>query len=224
MSALSRFLRRKRVRSYRRKVDPVHHLRRHLAVHVAEDGFEIGDYSYGNPIVRKWGPKARLSVGKFCSIADGVEFILGGNHDTRCVTTFPLGTIFGADAWPDTDQFPGRIVVGSDVWIGTGAIILDGVVIGDGAVVGARAVLTRDLPPYSIAVGAPAQVIRKRFSEEIIAALLEIKWWDLEISHVKSLLPLMRNGDLETFIAAVKELRSRVYEPNTATSSTRAAT
>ena len=139
MSALSQFLRRQRVRQYQREIDRVHALRRHLAAHVVEDGFEIGDYSYGTPIIRKWGRRTRLRVGKFCSIADGVEFILGCQHDTRRATTFPLEEIIGEGSSLDTTQFRGDIVIGSDVWIGANAIILDGISIGDGAVVGAGA-------------------------------------------------------------------------------------
>jgi acetyltransferase-like isoleucine patch superfamily enzyme len=207
MSTLSRFLRRQRERRYQRKIDPVHALRRHLAVYVAEDRFEIGDYSYGTPVIRKWGRKSRLRVGKFCSIADGVEFILGGHHDMRRPTTFPLEEIFGEDRSADTTQFRGNIVIGSDVWIGINAIILDGVSIGDGAVVGAGAIVTRDIPPYSIAAGNPARVVRKRFPDEVAAALLEIRWWDLELPEIRSLAPMMTSSDIEAFIAAVKKQR-----------------
>jgi acetyltransferase-like isoleucine patch superfamily enzyme len=143
-------------------------------------------------------------VGKFCSIADGVQFILGGQHDIQCATTFPLAKLLDEDPFTDTTQFRGDIVIGSDVWIGAGAIILDGVSIGDGAVVGAGAVVTRNIAPYSIAAGNPAQVIRKRFPDEVVAALLEIKWWDLEPSEIRSLLPAMRHGDIWAFIAEVR--------------------
>ena len=214
MSAISSFWRRLRRRWYRRGMDRTHDLRRKLAYHVIKQGFEIGDYSYGAPIIRQYDDTTRLFVGKYCSFAEGVEFILGGMHLHDHVTTFPF-TRFGKH-WPETAgpysediRSRGDVVVGSDVWIATGATILSGVRIGDGAVIGARAVVTRDVPPYGLAAGNPARLIRRRFPDPIIEALLEIRWWDFERDDIRSLLPLLRSNKVESFIEECRRLRKR---------------
>jgi acetyltransferase-like isoleucine patch superfamily enzyme len=147
-----------------------------------EDLIEVGRRSYpARPNVVHFGTySARLTIGAFCSIADSVEFILDGDHRVDWVTTFPIRIAFGLPE-AGTDGHPatrGDITVGNDVWIGRGATILSGVTVGDGAVIGARSVVARDVPPYGIAVGNPAQVARFRFSDDVIEALLRIRWWE----------------------------------------------
>ena len=142
----------------------------------------IGDYTYGKPIVFAWDEKTKLKIGKYCSIAEEVTFILGGNHNVNWVSTYPFSE-FGKK-WPGASGIKGHpstrgdIYVGNDVWIGHGSLILSGVKIGDGAVIGAASVVSRDVAPYSIVVGNPAKEIRCRFSPEEIDKLLKIKWWD----------------------------------------------
>ena len=126
----------------------------------------------------------RLVIGKFCSIACGAKFLFNSaNHAMAPLTTYPFPIFFEewdldvgqvAEAWDNK----GDIVVGNDVWIGYEAVILAGVTIGDGAIIGARAVVTKDVPPYTIVGGVPAQPIRKRFSEDTIGRLLVLCWWD----------------------------------------------
>jgi len=126
----------------------------------------------------------KLFIGKFCSIACGAKFLFNSaNHALGSLSTYPFPIFYeewGLDvanvssAWGNK----GDIVIGSDVWIGYEAIVLAGVTIGDGAVVGARAVVTKDVPPYTIVGGVPAKPIRKRFDDKTIEALLDIKWWD----------------------------------------------
>jgi acetyltransferase-like isoleucine patch superfamily enzyme len=188
----------------RRRIDPMHQTRRHLASHIQKHGFEVGDYTYGRPRVRYSSQNgAKLVIGHFCSIAEDVEFILTPEHRTDWTTTFPFK---GAGGWelfdPSSGQFHSRgdIVVGSDVWIGTGATILSGVNIGHGAVIGARAVVSRDVAPYSVSVGNPAREVRRRFPIEIINALLRLRWWDLQRSEIRSLLPLLQNENVDAFI------------------------
>jgi acetyltransferase-like isoleucine patch superfamily enzyme len=197
MSWFSDYLRRCRI-------DSAHQTRRHLARQIEKHGFQIGDYTYGRPRVR-YSPHTgtKLVIGHFCSIAEDVEFILGPEHRTDWATTFPFK---GAGGWEEFDpSFPqfhsrGDIAVGSDVWIGTGATILSGVTIGHGAVIGARAVVACDVAPYTIAVGNPARAVRRRFSIEIINALLQLRWWDLDRTEIQSLLPLLQNGNVAAFI------------------------
>lgn len=126
----------------------------------------------------------RLVIGKFCSIACGAKFLFtSANHTQTSLSTHPFPIFFEewdldvqsiTSAWANK----GDIIIGNDVWIGYEAVILSGVTIGNGAIIGARAVVTRDVPPYTIAGGIPAKPIRKRFSDDTISALLNIKWWD----------------------------------------------
>jgi probable biosynthetic protein (TIGR04098 family) len=199
MSTLSEFWRKQRDRWYRRGIDRAHGLRRHLAYQVAKHGFEIGDYSLGAPTVRIYNP-SRLKVGKYCNIAAGVTVILGGDHPTDNVTTYLSGKAFGSASLDKPPESRGDIVIGSDVWIAANATIVSGVAIGDGAVVGVGSVVVRDVPPYAVVLGNPARVVRRRFSENAVRALLTLRWWDLPNDAVGKLRPLLHGKDVELFI------------------------
>jgi len=182
-------------------------MRRRLAYHVARHGFEIGDFSIGEPIIRLYDDSSRLKVGRYSSVAAGVTFVLGGQHRTDTVTTFPLGVALGPRRDADLPYSRGDIVIGSDVWIAANATILSGITIGDGAVIGAGAVVIRDVPPYAMVFGNPARVMGQRFSDEIVAALLDVRWWDLEADQVRALSPLLQSKNVETLIAECRRLR-----------------
>ena len=130
----------------------------------------------------------KLIIGKFCMIASDVIFIMNGaNHLTDAISTFPFA-IFGED-WSNAmagKEYPskGNTNVGNDVWIGYGATIMPGITIGDGAIIATKSVVTKNVEPYAIVGGNPAKEIRKRFSEEEIKELLEIKWWDWPIEKI----------------------------------------
>lgn len=130
----------------------------------------------------------KLIIGKFCQIASGVTFIMNGaNHLQDSVSTFPFA-IFGED-WKNAMEgksYPtkGDTEIGNDVWIGFDATIMPGVKIGDGAIIGSKSVVTKDVEPYSIVGGNPAKLIRKRFSEQRIEELLEMKWWDWPVDEI----------------------------------------
>ena len=142
-------------------------------------GFERNNVLYHYPINRD-----RLIIGKFCSIACGAKFLFNSaNHTLSSLSTYPFPLFFEewglekrnvAASWDNK----GDIVIGNDVWIGYEAVIMAGGTIGDGAIIGARAVVTKDVPPYTVAGGIPAKPIKKRYPEETIAALSELKWWD----------------------------------------------
>lgn len=152
----------------------------------------------------------RLIIGKFCQIAAGVEFVMNGaNHQMNAVTTFPFYTLEGWDmSSPEKHDLPlkGDTVIGSDVWVGQNAVILPGVHIGDGAIIGADSVVGSDIAPYTVVVGNPARPLRKRFDDELIALLLDFKWWDRPIDEINSLIPLLTCSDLEKVKAELKKL------------------
>lgn len=181
---------------------------------------QIGDFTIYNDFVQD--PRAfqfnnvlyhypinhdRLLIGKFCSIACGAKFLFNSaNHTLHSLSTYTFPLFYEAwgqemnpaEAWDNK----GDIVIGNDVWIGYEAVVLAGVTIGDGAIIGARAVVTKDVTPYTIVGGVPAKPIRKRFSDADIATLLELHWWDWPVSKIAAGIPFLQAGNL----AALKEL------------------
>jgi acetyltransferase-like isoleucine patch superfamily enzyme len=173
--------------------------------------YKIGKHSYGNPKIEDWNqPNITLEIGNFCSIARDVTIYLGGNHHSEWVSTFPLNHILNYDTNKHTkhkyDQIgsKGSVIIGNDVWIGTEAVILSGLNIGDGAIIGANSIISKNVEPYSVWVGNPAKFIKKRFSDNIIAKLLEIKWWNWDDEKIKEATPLLLNSDISKFIEKYK--------------------
>lgn len=184
-------------------------LRQYVTTHLAEtrsypqlSGYDIGALTYGRPSIIFSDKKATVKIGKFCSIAGGVNIFLASEHDTDSVSTYSFESLFidGKDL-SRKSRTKGDIVIGNDVWIGDGVLILSGVRIGDGAVVAARAVVTKDVPPYAIVGGIPAKIIRMRFSPEIVAALLRISWWDWPLERINSELHALCDDDVVGFVA-----------------------
>ena len=178
-----------------------------LSALIADGMVEIGAHSYGVPRVLAWNlgdrkTSSRVIIGRYCSIAGQVTFLPGGNHRTDFVSTYPFRIRWGLDgAAEDGNPYSkGDIRVGHDVWIGEGANILSGVSIGHGAVVAAFSVVTKDVPPYAIVGGAPARVIRRRFTPEQIEALLRIAWWNWPQAKVLDAVPLLNGSDVQAFI------------------------
>lgn len=145
----------------------------------------------------------RLIIGRFCSIACGAKFLFtSANHTLRSLSTYPFPIFFeewGLDKADITGAWDnkGDLIIGSDVWIGFEAVILSGVTIGDGAVIGARAVVTHDVPPYTIVGGVPARPIRKRFPDHVISRLLELSWWNWPEERIRENLAAIQAGRLE---------------------------
>lgn len=166
--------------------------------------YEIGDYTYGCPSVIVWDDVTRLHIGKFCSIAAGVTIMLGGNHRTDWVTTYPFNVL--SQRFPNAAEIKGHpatkgdVWIGNDVWIGRGATILSGVRIGDGAVIGLNAVVSKDVEPYSIVVGNPGRVVKKRFDEKTIEALLKIRWWDWDEERINQETAFLCSSNIQEFI------------------------
>ena len=163
--------------------------------------FEKNNVLYHYPINQD-----RLIIGKFCSIACGAKFLFNSaNHALRSLSNYTFPLFFEewglnkknvASAWDNK----GDIIIGNDVWIGYEAVIMAGVHIGDGAVIAARAVVTKDVPPYTIVGGTPARKIRMRFEEETIAKLQQIQWWNWPVEKIRRSLPHIMEGTVDRLI------------------------
>lgn len=142
----------------------------------------------------------KIIFGKYISIAEGVNFMLGSNHDPKRVTTY-LNFCVEEGIFDNGGMLSnGNIVVGNDVWIGINAIIMDGVTIGDGAVIGAGAIVTKDVEPYAIVGGVPAKLIKKRFDKKTINRLLKSKWWNLDEKVIRAAAPFLFSRRVEEFL------------------------
>jgi acetyltransferase-like isoleucine patch superfamily enzyme len=165
------------------------------------DRYQVGEYTYGKPRVIYRGEKASLRIGKYCSISTQVIIFLGSEHRMDWVSTYPFPYL-----WKEASSIKGHpyskgdVVIGNDVYIGYHATILSGVAIGDGAGIGAGSVVTKDIPPYAIVAGNPAQIIRYRFGEETIQALLKIKWWDWSNEKVRENVHLICSDSIDEFV------------------------
>lgn len=163
--------------------------------------FEKNNVLYHYPIHQE-----KLIIGKFCSLACGVKFLFNcANHSLHSLSsyTFPLFyEEWGLD-WENIGQAwdnRGDIIIGNDVWIGYEALVLSGVHIGDGAIIGARAVVTKDVAPYTIVGGVPAKEIRKRFDPQTIARLESLQWWNWPVDKIRRNLPSILHGETEKLL------------------------
>ena len=168
--------------------------------------FEKNNVLYHYPIHRE-----KLIIGKFCSIACGTKFLFNcANHTLKSLSTYTFPLFYEeweleksniTTAWDNK----GDIVIGNDVWIGYETVIMAGVHIGDGAIIAARAVVTKDVPPYTIVGGTPAKEIRKRFDTEVIQQLLKLIWWDWSTNKIRQCLPHIAEGKLDELLAMKKD-------------------
>ncbi len=182
---------------------------------IDKPNIEIGDFTIYNDFVNDPRDFAKnnvlyhypingdkLKIGKFCSIACGARFLFtSGNHTLGSLSTYTFPIFFtewGLDAKDITDAWDnkGDIVVGNDVWIGYEAVIMSGVTIGDGAVIGTRAVVTKEVPPYTIVGGVPAKPIKKRFDDDVIERLEALRWWDWDEEKIARAIPTIKSGDI----------------------------
>lgn len=171
-------------------------------------GFDIGDWTYGWPVVLHSNCGSNLKIGRFCCIAQDVVIMLGGEHHIERLTTYHFELMFpelGEGRNPLEGMTRGDVVIGNDVWIGHGAFIRSGVNIGDGAVIGALAVVTKDVPPFAIFAGNPGKVIHYRFPKENRELLLKLAWWDWPIEKVKLAWPYLRRSGLKELVEFAKE-------------------
>lgn len=184
---------------------------------MTENRHTVGAFTYGANNIRliDYNPEsgAKVTIGKFCSIAEGQVWLLNAGHRVDWVTTYPFGHVH-------LDQFPsgkvhgsfghpfgrGDIVVGNDVWFGHSCMVLDGVSIGHGAVIAAKSLVNCDVPPYAIFGGVPARFIRYRFEPQIIEALLSLSWWDLPVATIDAIIPLLQDSAVEKNIADIQRI------------------
>ncbi|GAB2693080.1 Vat family streptogramin A O-acetyltransferase [Mucilaginibacter koreensis] len=188
---------------------------------------EIGDYTYYDDLEDPSNFERnilyffdflddRLIIGRFCSIASDVKFIMNGaNHEIAPVSTFPFG-IFGK-GWEKvnedvdmTSKFPnkGDTVIGNDVWLGYGATLMPGVKVGNGAIIASKAVVTKDVPDYAIVGGNPARIIRKRFEDDVVQRLLKIAWWNWDAPTITAHLKLINSADVDALEAVANNRNS----------------
>ncbi len=181
---------------------------------------EVGEYTIYNDFVRD--PRDfeknnvlyhypvngdRLVIGRFCSIACGAKFMFtSGNHSMQSLANYTFPIFFdewGLDAKDICDAWDnkGDTVIGNDVWIGYEAVIMPGVKIGDGAVIGTRALVTKDVPPYTIVGSVPAKPIRRRFDDATVEKLEALRWWDWDEDRLKRALPAIQAGDIAALAA-----------------------
>ena len=159
--------------------------------------FEKNNVLYHYPINND-----KLIIGKFCSIACKAKFLMtSGNHSMKSLSTYTFPIFY--EEWDETINVKeawnnkGDIIIGNDVWIGYDAIIMSGVKIGDGAIIGTRALVTKDVPPYTIVGGAPAKAIKKRYDDDTISKLLKIKWWNWTTEKIQANIKYIQAGDIE---------------------------
>lgn len=190
----------------------------HPELYEIGDRLSMGRHSYGKPLVRRYrgdSESTRVRIGSFVSIADDVLLMIGGEHPTDRVSTFPFRVTFGLPGMYE-DDYPrsrGDIVIGNDVWIGRGSRILSGVNVGDGAVIGANSILVDDVRPYAIVAGNPAREVRRRFTDEQVEALLRIRWWDWSDEEIVDAVPLLASGSIAEFLQRHDPDQRRAADP-----------
>lgn len=166
-----------------------------------DENVSVGEFTYGSFSIMDYEEGVHLSIGKFCCIGCGVVFMLGGEHRGDWCTTYPFNVFM--DEFHYIEGHPrikGDIVIGNDVWLGSNVKVMSGVHIGDGCIIGANAVVTKDIEPYSVAVGVPAKVIKKRFDDTIIDVLKKIEWWNWDKEYIYDAVPLLQSNAVEELI------------------------
>lgn len=176
-----------------------------------DDGIlEVGEFTYGEPVIRTAWYDAKVYIGKYCSIADGVEIFAGGNHRVDWISTYPFPACpnefpAGLAKIKEHPVSKGPVRIGNDVWLGSRCTIMSGVTIGDGAVIGAHAVVTKDVPPYTITAGNPARVVRERFPKEVAQRLIDLAWWDWPPEKVDEFVPTLLSSDYKFLLNSNKK-------------------
>ena len=168
--------------------------------------YNIGIGTYGKPRIQDWRDGTGLIIGNYCSIAKNVDILLGGEHHSDWITTYPFKTLSKNTEHFEMDKKSKcSVIIGNDVWIGMNSMILSGVHIGNGAIIGAGSVITKDVPSYSIYAGNPAKLIRFRFNEAIINELNDIAWWYWDEKKLADNYQFLLSKNVEEFIMKHKK-------------------
>lgn len=181
---------------------------------ITNPNIQVGDYTYYDGRERPelfekenvvFGYFSRLTIGKFCQLAYGTKFLLNdANHQMNGFSTYPFFAFGnfgeGCPEWADYDPYlpdKGDTIVGNDVWFGHESLVMPGVQVGDGAIIAARAVVTKNIPPYTIVGGNPAKIIRQRFPDEVISQLLAIQWWNWSYEKITRNIKIISDADIQ---------------------------
>ena len=182
-----------------RALEELRELCRMRAAMWTNDLIEVGDFTYGQPLVHQWDTTTRLKIGKFCSIAGNVHILLGGEHHTEWLTTYPFNVLL-AEAYGFEENIAkskGDVVIGNDVWIGENVTILSGVTIGDGAVIGAGSVVAKDVQHCEMVAGNPAEqkkILWQKFD------MIGTRWWDWPLEKLAEAVPFLMDSEPEWLI------------------------
>jgi len=176
---------------------------------------EVGKHTYGVENIKVlWKQYGELRIGKFCSLADNITVFPAGNHAMEWISMFPFWAkrngVFNKilpqdNRWNNKRNFD--VIIGNDVWIAGGVTIMGGVKIGDGAVVARNSHVVRNVKPYSVVGGNPAQLLYYRFNKETINKLLELRWWSFPDEVVNEISPFLCSSDIEGLLNACKKYK-----------------
>ncbi|KPC05689.1 MULTISPECIES: CatB-related O-acetyltransferase [Pseudomonas] len=204
-----------KTRKVRRQLRKMDKLERHAEkIRLKYPRAVVGVGTYGIPDIVDFGDNSILRVGSYTSIAEGVKILLGGEHRTDWITTYPFpAMVEQVSDIQDYAPSKGDVVIGSDCWICANAVIVSGVTIGHGAIVGAGAMVVRDVAPYSVVGGNPCKFIRWRFEEDVRDLLLQAAWWDWPMEEVKSVARTLCSSDMDAFLAYIRQRQASVKQP-----------
>ena len=175
------------------------------------DSIKIGEYTYGYEFETFHinNDSQKITIGRYCSVAEGVKIFGGGEHGYETISTYPFKTLFlgqNVDA-----RSKGQTIIGNDVWLGYHSVILSGVKIGDGAIIAGMSIVTKDVPSYAIVAGNPARIIKFRFSDGVIEKLQKIKWWELGEKNIKNNIDLfyknLEDKNIDEIIKKINDVK-----------------
>lgn len=191
-----------------------------LAEQAAHDErISVGFGSWGSsaPKFRVYGAENRIEIGSYCALGFDVTIFAGGTHPYKLLTQHHLKLLFGLETmeeWAAASPSRTHITrIGSDVWIGEGAMILSGVTIGHGAVIGANAVVDKDVPPFAIAIGNRAKIAKYRFDKAVIDSLCRLQWWGWHRDHVKAAANIIASRDIKKLEQYFRDNENVVHSP-----------
>ena len=163
----------------------------------------VGDFTYAwGPIIKSWGEESKLYIGKFCSIAGNVQIFLGGDHRNDWITTYPFAELM-PNNYPDIKGSPkskGDVVIGNDVWIGNDVKIMSGIRIEDGATIAGSAVVTKNVPPYTVVGGVPARYIKNRMNPVDAVNLMILEWWNWPLDKLAEAIPILQAENVDALM------------------------